>query len=223
MPASSGFRCSGFSSSGSLVAPPTSEFDRHLRELEAEIKRLEVEYNLFFAGRLAKLPWDTRARVEALVKRYDRMPIQNTAERFRFQGLQSRFSAFCELWERNLKSREGGRPGPRGRSAYAEPSSPPRTPAVDRPPATEPGEARPVQMSLRDPDAEADKVRTLHEQLNAARRQAGEGEVSFERFEAVVRAQVSKLGPDGDGVAFKVSVKDGRVSFTAKPKTGEDE
>ena len=32
--------------------PTTSEFDRQLRELEAEIKKLEVEYNLFFAGRL---------------------------------------------------------------------------------------------------------------------------------------------------------------------------
>ena len=37
----------------------------------------------------------------------------NTAERFRFQGLQSRFSAFCELWERNLRTREGSRPGAR--------------------------------------------------------------------------------------------------------------
>ena len=46
----------------------------------------------------------------------------------------------------------------------------------------------------------------------------------FERFQEVVRAQVSKLGKDGVDVAFKVSVKDGRVAFTAKPTThGEDE
>lgn len=212
------------------MAPPTSEFDRQLRELEAEIKRLEVEYNLFFAGRLAKLPWDTRARVEALVKRYDRMSIQNTAERFRFQGLQSRFNMFCELWERNLKTREGGRPAPRGGSTYRA-ASPPRNDDSDgaAPPVTGRGDlpaapAAPAVMALRDPAAEADKVKALHEQLNAARRQAGEGDVPFERFQEVVRAQVSKLGKDGTEVAFKVSVKDGRVAFTAKPvQSGDDE
>ncbi len=206
------------------MAPPTSEFDRQLRELEAEIKRLEVEYNLFFAGRLAKLPWDTRARVEALVKRYDRMPIQNTAERFRFHGLQSKFSAFCELWERNLKSRELGRPGPRGRSTAEPPrSGAPAAPPTSRVARDAEASPRPDVMSLRDPEAEADKVKALYEQLNAARRQAGESDVPFERFQEVVRAQVSKLGPDGGGVAFKVAVKDGRVAFTAKPKTEEDE
>ncbi|MEP7116334.1 MAG: MXAN_5187 C-terminal domain-containing protein [Acidobacteriota bacterium] len=206
------------------MAPPTTEFDRQLRELEGEIKKLEVEYNLFFAGRIAKLPWDTRARVEALVKRYDRQHIQNTAERFRFQGLQSRFSAFCELWERNLKSREGGRPAPRGRTSYIDPG--PARSAPDRaagenplPPGPAPDESRPAIMSVRDPAVEADKVRALHAQLNQARRQAGEGEVPFERFQEVVRAQVSKLGQGGAEVAFKVSVKDGRVAFTAKLAT----
>ena len=206
------------------MAQPNSEFDRQLRELEAEIKKLEVEYNLFFQGRLSKLPWDSRARVEGLVKRYDRMQIQNTAERFRFQGLQSRFSVFCELWERHLKSREGGRPMPRGGTMYRQ--SPPSTTA---PPATDDAASRaggaseapasPTVMSVRDPVAEAGTVKALHEQLNAARRQNGEGDVPFERFQEVVRAQVSKLGQDGAEVAFKVSVKDGRVAFTAKPVT----
>ena len=198
------------------MAPPTSEFDRQLRELETELKRLEVEYNLFFAGRLAKLPWDSRARVEALVKRYDRQAIQNTAERFRFQGLQSRFSAFCELWERNLKTREGGRPAPRGRGPQPEPAVPPRSP-VDTPAQAEAGNREPAAVSLRDPQAEGEKVRALYEQLSEARRRAGEGEVPFERFQEVVRAQVSKLGKDGAEVAFRVTVKDGRVAFTAKP------
>jgi hypothetical protein len=196
--------------------PPTSEFDRQLRELDAEIKKLEVEYNLFFAGRLPKLPWETRARVEALIKRYDRLQIQNTAERFRFQGMQSRFSAFCELWERSLKSREGTRPGVRGRSPLEAP------PRMSRP--SEPAAApTPAVTSLRDPASEGDKVRALYETLREARRQSGESEVPFERFQEVVRAQVSKLGRDGGEVVFKVSTKDGRVAFTAKPAGSESD
>ena len=202
------------------MAPPTTAFDRQLRELENEIKKLEVEYNLFFVGRAAKLPWDTRARVEALVKQYDRMHIQNTAERFRFQGLQSRFSAFCELWERNLRSRELGRPGPRGRSdssSGGSPPAPPRDRTSDAAVTALP--VRPGVVALRDPEAEGDKVQVLFEQLNSARRQAGEADVTFERFREVVRAQVSKFAADGTEVAFRVGVQDGRVTFTAKPKT----
>ncbi len=199
--------------------PPThtSEFDRQLRELEAELRKLEVEYNLFFAGRLPKLPWETRARVEALVKRYDRLQIQNTAERFRFQGLQSRFSAFCELWERNLRTREGTRPG--ARRGGGEPPPPPSRSAADDPPVDidAPPPPRPAVTSLRDPLAEPEKVRALYDQLAAARRQAGEAEVPFDRFQDVVKAQMAKLSRDGGGVVFKVATKDGRVAFTAKP------
>ena len=86
-----------------------NDFDREMSRLEAEIKRLEVEYNQFFAGRLPRLPWETRARVEQLVKQYDRMNLSNTAQRFRFGTVQARFMSFCELWERT-PAREGGRP-----------------------------------------------------------------------------------------------------------------
>jgi hypothetical protein len=200
-----------------MPPPNTSEFDRQLQELEAELKKLDVEYKLFFAGRLPKLPWETRARIEALIKRYDRMTIQNTAERFRFQGLQSRFSAFCELWERNLKAREGMRPGMRGRSSAGDMPVPPSAP-----PSREPAGPAPV-TGLRDPAVEPEKVRALYEQLRDARRSAGEAEVPFERFQEVVRAQVSKLSRDGGEVVFRVGVKDGRVTFTAKPTAGADD
>jgi hypothetical protein len=100
-----------------------SDFDHEMSRLEAEIKRLEVEYNMFFAGWLPRLPWETRGRVEQLVKRYDRMNLPNTAQRFRFSTVQARFMAFCELWERNLRNKEEGR-GPRGRAAGGAPPGP---------------------------------------------------------------------------------------------------
>ena len=205
------------------MAPPISEFERRLQELDGEIKRLELEYMQFQTGRLAKLPWESRKRVETLVKQYDRMHIQNTAERFRFEGLQSRFSAFCERWERDLKMRELGRPGPRGRGGVAPPSAavPPVAPP-DRPAGAD-TPARPEVVALRDPDAQIDQVQALHEKLNAARRQAGDADVPFERFREVVRAQLTKHAKDGVEVAFRVGVQDGRVVFTAKPKTGTND
>ena len=67
---------------------PSSETERDLNRLESDLKRLEAEYNMFFAGRLPKPPWETRSRVEALIKHYDRGHIQNTGDRFRFMTLQ---------------------------------------------------------------------------------------------------------------------------------------
>ena len=41
--------------------------DRDLLRLEAELKLLEAEYNMYFSGRLAKPPWDARSRVAAII------------------------------------------------------------------------------------------------------------------------------------------------------------
>ena len=202
------------------MAPPITEFSRQLQVLEQEIKKLEIEYQNFFLGRTPKLPWETRSRIENTIKQYDRLQIQNTAERFRFQGLQMKFSAFCELWERNLKQRELGRPGPQ-RPRISDSGSSPAAPPVSRrdaaaaPPPPAAG-GRPSWVSRRDPEAEADKVRALYDQFSELRRKKGEPEVPYERFQGVVQAQVSKLGRDGADVTFRVGEKDGRVTFTAK-------
>ena len=92
------------------MALPKTEFDKEMQHLEAEIRRLEAEYNMFFAGCLPRLPWETRTRVEALVKKHDRSFIRNTADRFRFESMQNKYAKFCELWERQLNTMEGGRP-----------------------------------------------------------------------------------------------------------------
>ena len=67
---------------------------------------------MFFAGRLPRPPWETRSRVEALVKRWDRGYIQSAADRFQFETLQRRYQTFIDLWDRGLRAREEGRPGP---------------------------------------------------------------------------------------------------------------
>src|SRR5512134_89089 len=93
------------------MAEPT-EIQKELMTLAADLKRLEAEYNMFFAGRLPRPPWETRGRVEAMFKRWDRGQIQGTADRFRFEMLQSRFQTMIDVWDRGQRAREEGRPGP---------------------------------------------------------------------------------------------------------------
>jgi hypothetical protein len=200
------------------MALKSSEFEQQMAQLEAEMKRLEAEYNMFFAGRLPRLPWETRARVDALVKRYDRMNLRNTAEKFRFGTLQSRYAAFCELWERSLNAREEGRPR-RGRRSPA-PVAPPAAAPPKKPDAGEPAPRVVAVTAFRDPAAEAERLADLYERLSAARKEAGEKPVPFEAFKQVVRAQVSKLGAGQVDVGFRVSVEKGKVTLTAKALKG---
>ena len=194
------------------MPPRPTEFDQEMTRLEAEIKRLEAEYNMFFAGRLPRLPWETRARVESLVKRYDRIPLKNTAQRFRFDTVQARFTKFCELWERNLRRQEEGRQI-RGHRAVAEPP----TRAADAAAGKADAETKVVHVAaIRDPTREADQMQSLYEQLSQARKDAGAQPLPFKQFAAVVKAQVSKLGGDRAAVKFRVAVQDGKVTLAAK-------
>jgi hypothetical protein len=122
--------------------------------------------------------------------------------------LQSRFQSLVELWDRGLRSREEGRPGP-----FAQPL--PKAPAKQK---QKQGDVVNV-TAFTDPVQEMDKLHSLYDSLMDARRQHGEDVVPFHKFAALVKNQVSKLREEGSPeVAFRVAVKDGKVAFTVRPK-----
>ena len=189
---------------------PPSEIDRDITRLETDLKQLEAEYNMFFSGRLPKPPWETRARVDALVKQLDRGHIPNTGDRFRFTTVQSRYATFIDLWDRGLRAREEGRPGP-----FAQKHA-----SVDAP-KKEVGNRILHVSAFRDPLREIDKLTELYESLAEARREVGGEAPPFHKFAELVKSQVKKLRDTGSPeVAFRVAVKDGKVSFTARALKG---
>jgi len=197
------------------MAEPT-DIQKELTALEAELKRLEAEYNMFFSGRLPRPPWETRGRVDALMKRWGRMHLQAAVDRFRFDMLSTRYQKFVDLWDRGLRAREEGRPGP---FVHQMPKS------IERKKEKEP-DAQVVNVTaFKDPMREMDKLHSLYDSLMDARRQNGEDVVPFHRFAALVKDQVGKLREAGNPeVAFRVAVKDGKVNFTVRgTKGGKDE
>jgi hypothetical protein len=194
------------------VAAPT-EIERDLLRLEAELKRLEAEYNMFFAGRVAKPPWETRSRVDALVKQYDRAHIRSYGDRFRFTTLQARYATFVDLWDRGLRAREEGRPGPFSRKV------------ADKDVAEKARDVRILHVaSFSEPLREIEKLTELYESLSEARHEVGQEQVPFHKFAELVNVQVKKLRESGSPeVAFRVAVKDGKVNFTARALKGVKE
>ncbi|HEX2454131.1 MAG TPA: MXAN_5187 C-terminal domain-containing protein [Vicinamibacterales bacterium] len=188
----------------------TTDIQRDLQTLTADLKRLEAEYNMFFAGRLPRPPWETRGRVEAMIKRWDRGAIQTTGDRFRFETLQSRFQSLVDLWDRGLRAREEGRPGP-----FAQPRP------VARPSRQEADNKLLHVTAFKDPVREIDKLHSLYDSLMDARRQSGDEVVPFHKFAALVKDQVTKLRQSGsEEVAFRVALKDGKVNFTVRGLKG---
>ena len=191
--------------------PRGSDIENGLHKLEADLRKLEAEYNMYFAGQLPRPPWETRSHVEQSVKRLERAgAISGTyADRFRLQTLQSRFATFVDLWDRGLRAREEGRPGPfahRGR-----------------------GEAPPVVQGDRvvyvtvfsDSVHELDRLRELYERITDVRRELGEAQVPFHKFAGLIRNKVTVLRKQGaPEVAFRVTVHDGKVTFSARGLKG---
>ena len=188
------------------MAPP-SEFEKQMKHLEGEIRRLETEYNMFFAGRLKRPPFETKNRVAALIKQHDQSYIRNTGDRFRFESLQSRYHKFLELVERQMTNRELGKPtlgvkpqttaAPKGERAKPDPN---------------------VIRFAKDAKTgqDSDAVQRLFERLAEEKKKVGQAPVAIERLAALVKAQVDKFGAEGKDVAFKIATKDGKVTLTAK-------
>ena len=197
------------------MADESADIERELQSLEVELRKLEAEYNMYFAGRLPRPPWESRKRVENMVKRIDRLYISNYGHRFKFNTLQSRFSSFVDLWDRGLRSREEGRAGP---------FAPPRPVSIEKTKETPANDGVVSVTTFKDPTKEMDKLQELHTSLTEARRKAGQDAIPFQKFADLVKTQVSTMKQKGTAeVAFRVAVKDGKVTFTARGLKGSDD
>jgi len=185
-----------------------TDSERELQQLTAELRKLEGEYTMYFAGRLPRPPWETRGRVDQLFKRWDKRPGEALVTRFRLQSLQLRYSTFVDLWDRTLRSREEGRAAP-----AASRQGPRQDTISER--ADEPALVHVATFS--NPLREMEKLHALYDSLMEARRQAGEDAVPFHKFADLVKEQVSRLQRRGPSeVTFRVTAFENRVNLTAR-------
>jgi hypothetical protein len=79
--------------------------DQQLSRLEDDIRKLKIDFGIFFNGGIKRAPHEARGRVESLIKRIADDRNLSYVQRYQFNGLVSRYTAFRELWRRNLKAR----------------------------------------------------------------------------------------------------------------------
>jgi hypothetical protein len=180
--------------------------DEQLTRLEEDIRRLRVEFDIFFNGGSKRPPYDTKGRVETLLKRLGDDRSLTFAQRYRYNSLAARYNSFRELWRRTIQGREEGRDAVSAHraSVHKEASAP---------------TLEPVSFVCADAHREVEVVKNLFESLMEAKRLCGEAEdLSFPKFHRLIasKADVLKQKLGCKHVRFSVVVENGHVSFRAR-------
>ena len=81
------------------------EIDQSLARMEDDIRKLKIEFDIFFNGATKRPPLEARARLESYIKRIADNRNLTFAQRYHFNMLASRFTAYRELWRRMLKAK----------------------------------------------------------------------------------------------------------------------
>ncbi len=193
--------------------------DEELTQLEESLRRLKVEYDVYFSGGSKKPPTDVDWRVRSIMKKYSDGRRMNFNQRFRYNSLANRYAIFNDLWRQKLKIKEEGyrRPqdavlsiaGLRDEEAHAEAL------AHHHP------HHQPFSVRCSDPDAEVDKIKTLFKAMVEAREKAGAPtSAGFDSFRNFVRQKTSQIRQEHGcaAVEYSVEIDRGQVRLKAKPR-----
>jgi hypothetical protein len=191
--------------------------------IEGKLNTLRLDYDQYFIGNRPREPVMARAEVQKLFTYYSQMPIQNTAMRFKFNSLTSRFFALKRQWDETLRKIEEGtykrhlfkadlherermeRERRRAGSKHAGPG------AAESAPAAAPNDATPAE-----PD--------LFESYREAMRSTGQDVATLtrEKLQKAIAKQESALRSQlgCESVKFRVVVEDGKARLKATPVGG---
>lgn len=180
--------------------------DEDLTNLDEWLRRLRVEYHVYFNGHRKKPPDDLKFRVEKLVKRLSESSNMSISQRFLYNTLVTRFYVFRDLWRRTQAQKE------QDGIQKATPAMPSAAGISNT--------AREIAVSITDPGAEAQKVLDLYEGIRAIRGKDSEGfpDISYKQFSDYITAQTEGIQKKSGctKVRFRVLLDEDSIKFTAK-------
>ena len=188
------------------VADLEPTVDDQLTRLEDDIRRLKIEFDVFFNGASKKPPYDTKGRVDTMIRRLGDDRTLSYAQRYRYNSLASRYNAFRDLWRRTMQGREEGRDAGAAARASAKQQ------AV--------ADFKRADFVCDDAHKDVELVKSLYSALVDAKKVCGEPveDFSFPRFHRLIASQADGLKErlGCEKVSFSIDVEGGRVSFKAR-------
>jgi hypothetical protein len=198
--------------------------DEELSVLEDQMRRLKVEYDIFFGGGSKKPPAETEWKVKNLLKKYSDGSRMNHTQRFRYSTVQQRYALYNALWQQKLQIKEEGYRRPQ--DAYlgiqglrsSEEHEAQKELQVQHGRATE---DTPFSLAFSDPKAESKNVEALFQAVSTARDKAGEkSSANLDSFKKFVQQKTTEIRKQYgcQAVEYSIELQSGRVKLKAKPK-----
>ena len=197
--------------------------DEELSQLEDLLRRLKVEYDIYFGGGAKKPPAELEWKVRNLLRKFSDGSRMNYSQRYRFNSLQQRYALYNSLWQQKLLIKEEGYRRPQdailGIQGLREEQEQEAKLALRH---VESGRSpNPFMVACSDVDSESGKVESLFQALAEARQKTGEkNSANLDSFRKFVRQKTEQLRKEYGckAVEYSVELQGGQVKLKAKPK-----
>lgn len=189
--------------------------DEELSQLDDNVRRLKIEYDVFFGGGAKKPPTDLEWRVQSTMKKFSDGRRMSYGQRFKFSTIQQKFAIYNSLWQQKLRIKEEG---------YRRPQD--ALLAIQGVREVE-GERDAIDVDaaafkITDAEAEKSTIKALYDaMLHAGKASKSKGPAgTFESFQKFVKKKTEQLRQEygSNAVEFAVEVEDGKVRLKAKAK-----
>jgi hypothetical protein len=205
--------------------------DEELNLLETQLRRLKIEYEVFFNNPAKRPPADIEWKVVALIRKFSDGGRMNFSQRYRYNEMAQRYAVYSDLWRKKARIREEGYRRPQdallsvqGVRIAEDEKQPVYGFGAAAAAAAGGGPAVASQaFALHDVDkSEREQVERLYNTLVAAKKKAGE-KVSgnFDSFTTFVQKKTQQIRKEYgcQTVEYIVEMAEGHVKLKAKAKT----
>jgi hypothetical protein len=202
--------------------------DEELTLLDSQLRRLKIEYEIFFNNPTKRPPTDIEWKVLSLLRKFSDGGKLNFSQRYRYNEMAQRYAIYSDLWRKKSRIREEGyrRPqdallsvqGVREDEEHQKHLHPAHGVGHAAAAATE-LESFAVQCS--DPTSEREKVEALYKVLAEAKKKAGEAvSGNLDSFTSFVKKKTAQIRKQYgcDSVEYTVEMQGGQVKLKAKVK-----
>lgn len=206
--------------------------DEELNQLDDNLRRLKIEYDIFFGGGSKRPPTDLDWRVQSAFKRHGDSNRLSFSQRFKYNSLQQKYAIYSDLWRKKARIREEGYRRPQDAllsvqgvrpTEQHEPQHHPvyglsHAAATAAAPAPGAGD-QPLTVHCSDPATERDQVERLYHALTAAKKKAGERVTgNLDTFASFVQNKTAQIRKQHgcEAVEFTVEMQNGKVKLKAK-------
>jgi len=196
--------------------------DEELNVLEDQLRRLKVEYDMYFGGGSKKPPVEIEWKVKTLLKRYSDGARMNYAQRFRYNTLQQRYSLYNALWQQKLLIKEEGyrRPQDAVLGIQGIRTDEEHEAAKELKHHGAAIQDRPFSMLFSE-ESDQKQVESLFQALTEARKKTGEkSAANLDSFKKFVQQKTTQLRKEYGckSVEYTVEMQNGQAKLKAKPK-----